>query len=326
MASPGAHAGPRPVGGTGSPDLVLLAAGVLCASAAGPLIAASSAPALAIAFWRNALAALVILPHAATYCRTELRRTPGRSVGLALLAGVLLAAHFGTFVPSLRYTSVASAAALVCSQTVWAGLFARLLGERLPARAWLGTGLAFAGVLLVTGVDVTLSLRALTGDVLALLGGLFGGAYIVVGAHVRRQLSTSAYTAVCYSTAALALLAVCVVAGIPLTGYAPADWVRIVALTVLAQLLGHSIFNLVLRSTSPTLVSVATLFTVPTAGVLAALLLGQTPPLASVPAFVLLLLGTAVVLSSQQRGGGRPAAVGGGSAACDAESAPRAVR
>ena len=69
----------------------------------------------------------------------------------------------------------------------------------------------------------------------------------------------------------------CLAAGLPLQGYAAADWLRILALTLLAQLLGHSLFNLVLRSTSPTLVSLATLFTVPTAAVLAALLLGQTP-------------------------------------------------
>ena len=279
-------------------DLLLLATGVLCASAAGPLIAASAAPALAIAFWRNALGALVVLPYAGLACRAELGRTPPRRLGLALLAGALLAAHFATFTPSLRYTSVASAAALVCSQTVWAGVFARLLGERLPTRAWVGTGIALSGIVVMTGVDVSLSARALTGDVLALLGGMFGGAYIVVGARVRRSLSTSAYTAVCYGTAALLLLTVCAVAGVPLSGYADADWARIVALTVLAQLLGHSIFNLVLRSTSPTFVSLATLFTVPTAAVLAAVLLDQTPPLAALPAFALLLLGTALVLSS----------------------------
>lgn len=280
-------------------DLLLLAGGVLCASAAGPLIAASAAPALAIAFWRNALAAVVLLPYAGAACRTELRQAPVRRIALALLAGVLLAAHFGTFVPSLRYTSVASAAALVCSQTVWAGLFARLLGERLPRRAWAGTAVAVAGVLLVTGIDLSLSTRALVGDGLALLGGMFGGAYIVAGAQVRRYLSTLGYTTVCYSTAALVLLPVCVAAGVSLHGYAPVDWARIVALTVLAQLLGHSVFNLVLRSTSPTLVSLATLFTVPTAAVLAAVLLGQTPPLASVPAFALLILGTGLVLSTQ---------------------------
>jgi len=219
-------------------------------------------------------------------------------VALALLAGAMLAAHFATFMPSLRLTSVASAAALVCSQAVWAGVFGALLGERLPARAWAGTALALAGVVTVTGVDVSLSSRALGGDALALLGGFFGGAYIVTGGLVRRHLSTTAYVAVCYSACALLLLAVCVAAGRPLGGYAVEDWVRILAITVLAQLLGHSLFNHVLRSVSPTLVSLATLFTVPLAAVVAAVALEQTPPVAALPALALLLTGTALVIAA----------------------------
>jgi drug/metabolite transporter (DMT)-like permease len=278
-------------------DLTLLAIGVLCASTAPPLIAATAAPALAIAFWRTGAAAAVLLPLA--LARGELRRIA--SPRLALLAGAALAIHFGTFVPSLSYTSVASAAALVSSQAVWAGLLGRLLGERLPRRAWAGTALCLAGVLLVTGVDVSLSARALGGDVLALLAGLFGGVYIVTGGFARRELSTLAYTLVCYGTCGLLLLAVCLVSGQALAGYAAPDWVRIAALTFVGQLLGHSIFNFVLRSISPTFVSLATLFTVPLAAIIAAVALGQTPPAGAVPALGLLLAGTALVITARER-------------------------
>jgi len=282
-------------------DLALLAIGVLGASSAAPLIAATAAPALAIAFWRTGLSSLALLPYAALRSRGELRGAPARVVALALLAGAFLATHFGTFVPSLRYTSVASAAALVCSQAVWAAVFGRLLGERLPGRAWAGTAIALAGVLVVTGVDVSLSARALAGDALALLGGVFGGAYIVAGGRVRRGLSTTAYTALCYSTCAVLLLAVCLVGDQALGGYAAADWARIVALTVLAQLIGHSLFNHVLRSTGATVVSLATLFTVPLSAIIAAIALAQTPPAAAIPALGLVLAGTALVITAGER-------------------------
>ena len=95
-------------------DLILLAMGVACASTAPPLIAATAAPALAIAFWRNGLGALAVLPYALLRARREMRRMSVRTLLLALLAGTFLAGHFGFYVPSLRYTSVASAAALVC--------------------------------------------------------------------------------------------------------------------------------------------------------------------------------------------------------------------
>jgi drug/metabolite transporter (DMT)-like permease len=270
---------------------------VLCASTAPPIIAATAAPALAIAFWRTGAAAALLLPF--SLARGELRRIG--SPWLAVLAGAALAAHFGTFIPSLQYTSVASASALVCSQAVWAGILGRLLGERLPRRAWVGTAICLLGVLMVTGVDLSLSVRALGGDALALVAGVFGGVYIVTGGFVRRDTSTLAYTQLCYGACGLLLLAACLIAGRPLTGYATADWVRIAVLTVVGQLMGHSIFNFVLRSISPTIVSLATLFTVPIAAVIAAIALGQTPPAAAIPAMLLLVAGTAIVISARER-------------------------
>lgn len=282
-------------------DLLLLTVAVLGASTAPPLVVATAAPALAIAFWRNLAGALAVLPFALVRTRREAGRTSVRSLRLSLLAGALLAAHFATFMPSLRFTTVASAAALACTQAVWAALFSRLVGERLPGRGWAGIVVSLLGVLIVTGVDFSISARALAGDVLALLSGLFGGAYIVVGGQARRSVRTAAHTGVCYAAASAVLLAACVIGGQPLGGYPAADWVRIAAITLLAQLLGHSVFNLVLRSTSPTLVSLAMLFTVPLSAVFAALALGQTPPLAALPALALLLAGTALVIGARDR-------------------------
>ena len=112
--------------------------------------------------------------------RGELRRIG--SPWLALLAGAALAAHFGTFIPSLQYTSVASASALVCSQAVWAGCSGGCSASGCRGGRGSGTAICLVGVLLVTGVDVSLSARALGGDVLALVGGVFGG---VVHRHRR---------------------------------------------------------------------------------------------------------------------------------------------
>jgi len=228
-------------------------------------------------------------------------RPSARAIGLALLAGTALALHFGLFIPSLSYTSVASSTALVCSQAVWAALLGRALGERLGGRAWLGVAVCFAGVLLITGVDVSLSRDAMIGDLMALAAGVFGGVYIVTGGFVRRSLSTLAYTVMCYGTCAALLLVVCLAGGVALGGYSGADWLRIAAITVFGQLLGHSLFNFVLRSISPTIVSLAGLFTVPLAAVIAAVALGETPPALAIPAMLLLLAGTALVISARAR-------------------------
>jgi drug/metabolite transporter (DMT)-like permease len=277
--------------------------GVLGVSTSGPLIAAMAVPALAIAFWRNALGVAVIGPYALLRHRSELAGLGRRDLVLTLLSGTALALHFATWVPSLFYTSVASSTALVVMQAGWAALFSRLAGQHVARGAWLGMGLAVVGCVVLTGVDFSLSARALFGDLLALLGGVFSALYVVLGQEVRARVSTTSYTTLCYGWCAALLLVVCLVGGQSLGGYAADDWLKIAALTVFAQLLGHSVFNLVLRSTSATVVSTAILFEVPGAAILAAIWLGQTPPVAAIPALALLLAGVAIVI----RAGGRDA-------------------
>ncbi len=284
-------------------DMLLMPVGVLAVSMSGPLMAATAAPALAIAFWRTALAVGVIGPYAAARHRAELRGLSRREWRWALAAGVLLAAHFATWVPSLTYTSVASATAIVCSQPVWVALIARATGHAIPGRVWVGIGVSLVAIVVLTGVDFSLEPRALIGDLLALLGGIFAAFYTVAGAEVRRTVSTTVYTLLCYSTSALVLLVVCLLAQRDLGGYDAKTWAQLAAVTLVAQLLGHSLFNKVLRTTSATVVSLTLLFEVPGAAVIAAVFLGQTPPLAALPAALLLLMGLGLVLSAGERAG-----------------------
>src|SRR5439155_12863476 len=116
-------------------------------------------------------------------------------------------------------------------------------------------GLSVVGAALITGVDVTLSGRALFGDLLAVVGGFFAAAYVVMGGRVRREVSTTAYTTICYLTAAVMLALLCAVGGQALGGYPANAWVKLAALTLGAQFLGHSLFNRVLSTTSATFVS-----------------------------------------------------------------------
>jgi drug/metabolite transporter (DMT)-like permease len=146
---------------------------------------------------------------------------------------------------------------------VWTALLSGLRGVPVGARTWTGVGLATAGAVLLAGVDLTVSSRALVGDGLALLGGLFAAAYVVVGGEVRRSVSTTTYTTLCYSTAAALLLVVCLVGRQPLSGYAAVDWLKLAGITLGAQLLGHSLFNVVLRRVSATVVSLLVLLEIP---------------------------------------------------------------
>ena len=283
-------------------DLGILFVALMAVSTSGPLIAATVAPALAIAFWRNAMASVVLAPVVLLRRRAELRGLDRRERVLALAAGLLLALHFATWIPALSYTSVASATALVATQPVWSALISKLRGEPVSRQVWLGIAVAISGALLLTGADLQVSGRALLGDGLAIIGGMFAAAYMTAGSEVRRSVSTTTYTALCYSTTALLLLVLCLVGRQPLTGYDGRDWLKLIGLTAGAQLLGHSLFNVVLKTTSPTVVSLSILFEIPGAALIAALFVkGQRIPLLAVPAAALLILGLSLVIRSSSR-------------------------
>jgi drug/metabolite transporter (DMT)-like permease len=161
---------------------------------------------------------------------------------------------------------------------------------------WWGIAVALAGVVTLTGVDLTITPRALFGDLLALVGGMLAALYLSVGAGVRQRVSTPVYTTVCYAAAAVALLVVCAVGRQPMAGYEATTWLALVAITVGPQLLGHSLFNRVIRSIDATVVAVAILFEIPGSALLAWLFLDEVPPVSAIPAGVLLVAGILMVI------------------------------
>ncbi|MGK5629959.1 DMT family transporter [Streptomyces sp. URMC 123] len=285
-------------------DFLLLAVAIAAVSLSAPLIAATAAPALAIAFWRNAMAVGALSPFVLLRRRTraELLGMGRRSLLLSGAAGAMLALHFGLWLPSLHMTSVASSTALCTTTPIWTTLLLRLRGHRPPALVWAGTALAFLGVLLLSGVDLSLSPRALAGDALALAAGMAAAGYVLLGAEVRRSVGTAAYTYVCYTTTAALLLVACLVAGANMgglfggEGYGTGTWLKLIALTATAQLLGHTLLNRVVHGLGPSVTSTAILLETPGAALIAALWLGQTPPVVAYPALAVILAGLVLVI------------------------------
>ena len=284
----------------GGRDLGLMAVAVVGISLSGPMTALVVAPALAIAFWRNAAGAVALLPVLLTRERPGLAGLRLRDLRSSVLAGLFLAAHFAAWLPSLSMTSVAASIALVTTTPVWTAVAARFTGVRLPAQVWWGLALAVVGAALIAGVDVTVSLRALAGDGLALLGAIAAAGYVLAGASARQRLTTSAYSVVCYSTCAAVVAVAAVVVGVPLVGFSARDWWLIAGITVVAQLFGHTVLNLVVSSVGPTVVGLAILLEVPGSLLVALVLLGQLHPLLALPGMALVVVGVGLVVRASR--------------------------
>ena len=236
----------------GRRDGILLVVAVAAVSTSAPIIAACTAPALAIAFWRCFLGSGATAAYLAVRGGRRALPATGAQWRATGVAGAWLAVHFATWIPSLSYTSVASSTALVATQPVWAaGMAARPAGCTSAGRSGSGRRSPSLGVLALTGIDFSLDPRSLIGDGLALLGAVTAAAYVSAGERVRRDVGAAGYTAVCYGAAAGALLVLVLSVGSRWAATARDDWGLILALTAVAQLLGHSLINVVLGPRRP---------------------------------------------------------------------------
>jgi drug/metabolite transporter (DMT)-like permease len=281
------------------PEVVVIL-GTLATSTAAILIrfAQDSAPSLVIAAWRMCLATLILAPLTLLRYRQELRSLNPSNLRLLALSGLFLAAHFATWISSLQYTSVASAVVLVATNPLWVALFSwSFLKEKMNRRVGFGMLVALAGGLLIGLTDAagwSSGTAPLLGDLLALLGALFGAGYIIIGRKLRPSTSLPVYTFTVYGIAGLLLLFTVLVARLPLAGYQPPTYLWFLLLAVIPQLIGHSSINWGLKYLPAAFVAVVMLSEPIGSSILAVLLLDETPTTIMIAGGVLILIGIGI--------------------------------
>ena len=274
--------------------------GVLAVSSSAILIRFADAPALAVGFYRNAMAAAVLLPLALWRHPGELHRLSRRQWGIALASGGLLALHFALWVPSLSYTSVAASTVLVTTTPIWVALIGAVtIGERVSRRGAAGIGLCLLGALVISGGDLGGGGRALFGDLLALGGAIAAAGYVLAGRDLRREVSLLTYVGIVYTVAAVLLGAAMLVVGTPFVGYPPKVWGLFALMTLVPQILGHTVFNYLLAEVQAQVVAISITAEPVGASLLALACFGEAPTGTELAGGVLILIGIYVAIAAQ---------------------------
>lgn len=230
--------------------LVLLVS-VVAMSWAAPLIRFAEAPPITIAFWRLALSVPMIA--AVLILRGEWRALAAlnrREWVVAGFAGVLLAAHFATWISSVALTTVAASVALVATQPVWVALFATAALREAPTRRqWTGILIAVTGAAVIGWGDLSGGPAPLVGDLLAVTGAMLVAGYYVIGRRLRREIGIWPYVAVVYGFATITLFLVLLGDGVgAIAGpFAARDWLVFLALAAGPMMIGHTGQNWALR-------------------------------------------------------------------------------
>lgn len=262
-------------------------------SAATVILLAAPLPSLLIAAGRVLVTGVALGLLGAREMGAWIRavRSRGAVAGRTLAAGALLALHFGAWIASLEMTTVLRSTALVALQPVFAGLLGRVLGDRVSPWLYVGAAVSLGGTWVLVGGPAATAGGSVAGDGLALLGGASAAAYLAVGRSVRDEVPLRAYLGSVHIVAGVLLLACASVVVLPLDVEVGLQSIlAVLYLGLVPGLVGHGLFNWVVRKVPVDRVALAILLEPVGATALAWLVLDQSVT-------GLEVLGAAVVLA-----------------------------
>jgi len=237
---------------------IFLPIGIIAISTASIFIKLCDAPSLIIATYRMMLASLMLAPFAC--CKKTWKGWEWKKVEWLLASGLFLSLHFGFWIASLKYTSVASSVVLVTTHPIFVGIGSWLfLRERIRLNLVLGIALSVLGSGLIGYGDMSLSKETLMGDGLALLGAIAASGYLLVGRKMRKDHDLFAYIFPVYSTAGLILIFFSLIFQKSFYGYSPHTYLFLFFLALIPQLIGHTTFNWALKYLPASMVAVTIL-------------------------------------------------------------------
>lgn len=295
-----------------TPYLVLVF-GIFAVSSASILIrfAQENVPSLVIAAFRLTIAAIILFPIILKRYRPVIKQLKKTEVILLLISGVFLAVHFATWISSLEYTSVASSVVLVTTTPIWVAILSPIfLKEKTSFVVWIGILVTLFGSLVVSLQDACwignnqlfcdfmisgTQRKMLLGDFLALCGAWAAAGYMMVGRKVRQAVPVTVYIFFVYSIAAFLLIISCVLLKFSFTGYASINYMWLLLLGLVPQLMGHSSFNYALGYLPASYVSVALLGEPVGSIILAYFMLQENPGIGDLVGGGLIILGILLI-------------------------------
>ncbi|MEM6328941.1 MAG: DMT family transporter [Planctomycetota bacterium] len=281
-------------------QILLLLVGVLACSVSVIFIKQSGVDAVLLSGLRLAVAAAVLAPVCAIDLRRHRAKMTWRHAAWPAVPGLVLAAHFITWIIGARLTPAANSTLIVNIVPVvmpvllWA--FAR---ERLSRAEAAATLIVSAGLAVLFAADFRVSGDHFRGDAVCFGSMLLLAVYLALGRRFRHHPTVWLYLAPLYATAAAACLVVWAVqSGDPAAAWAAinwrAEWPWVIALGLVPTVIGHSLLNNAMRRLRGQTVSLLVMTQFIFAGVIAYATLGEAPDWTFYPASLAVAAGGVV--------------------------------
>lgn len=264
--------------------------GVISISFAGPVTSIISMPAVSIALIRLTFSFLILSPF---FIRSIIRhRMPNvKLYKSTFIASIFLALHFVFWVSSLKYTSVTSSVVLVTTNPLFVGLFSLILLKEKPNKRLIVSIVVviIGGIIISSGEEITP--MKIKGNLLALLGAIMASLYILTGRVIRQEFTLVEYTTPLYFFTSAILLFAAIVLDTKILIYPINNYLLILFLAIVPQLLGHNAFNWALKFLSPTVIALLILFEPIGATIISFFMFGYVPSILETIGSLVILVG-----------------------------------
>ena len=244
--------------------LLALGVGVLVVSTASVLIRELlrlEVSASTVAALRLSIASLV-MAIAAIGSLGAFQKISFRVLSLTAISGICLAAHFITWIQSLKFIPVATSTFLVTTSPIWVALFSFFfLKETVGKKQFLGILIAIggAGIVLSTSPENSVSSEGLLGETLAVIGAVSIAIYFVIARSLKEKIDLRVFVFLAYLFASFVVIIWMLIENTESIMIPNDAWVFLIALALGPQAIGHTIFNWAVRRLPATTVSTAIL-------------------------------------------------------------------
>jgi drug/metabolite transporter (DMT)-like permease len=279
-----------------------IAVAIVGVSFASIFIRWSESPPLVIAAYRMLLVSIILLPFAAITSRYEIRTMSQRDMGILILIGAILAAHFYAYITAVKMTTVASAILLATCHPVIVGMISILILKDTKKAVGIGILAGMSGLVIITLGDI--GGGNIDGDIIALISGVFFSAYLLLGRVLRQRVSIITYVFLVFSSCALVLLVAAFITGQVMWPMPASELLIFLGLAVISTIMGHLLFNFSLRYLSASVISVSYLGEPVGAILLAAMLLDEIPSVYVLVGGIMILVGILLTARTERNQNG----------------------
>ena len=286
-----------------TPSKYLLLAGTIFTSLSSIIIRFSEAPALVISAYRMLFTCLMLFLPVMINNKDEFQTISKKDFIMCIFSGIFLALHYASWISSIHMTTIANSTVLVACSPMFVALANYfIVKEKFTYKMIAGIVMSLAGTIIISmGSSGGAKSSMMIGNTLAFLGAIFVAGYLVIGGIVRKNVSAGAYVFIVYLVSSIVLFFMCFVTGTPVYPYPAREFLLFIALAFFCSILGHTIYNYLVKYISSTLISVSTLSEPIFASIMAMLFFKEIPSLYTLAGGIIIIAGIFYYLVTQNK-------------------------